>query len=365
MRTRKVDLEGSESINASTECPPENQTQETERCTTPTTTTTDGQNNPDDHETTTTSTTTTLPDFVTVCGKVINVKNKEGVDAATVTIQEQPGPTAESDSSGDFCIENVDWKKAKIFNGTKVGWVDSSGEMPDKTPEDGKISGVVIYMSQELPVTDWRIVLTWGNAPLDLDARTSIGSNCLVSYQTNPVNQRSVTCDKGIKAKLDLDHCFYTEPDTTAGKYTCSTKYSPGGPSVQAKPETTTITNVDPDKFDDKFEIVFHVSNYMVCKNYKKGGGTVTNNLTQTSLCPSGEVKNDGSEYPEKDTGTMQDSKAEVKVFHGDKQVAHFKLANGDGVLKYLETPYPQVPYTEWWVFSINVKNETVTPFKG
>jgi len=275
-----------------------------------------------------------IASIITVCGTVKNVKDNSGVPSATVSIGEKK---AESKSNGDFCIEDVQAADGTTVDAKKDKWVDGSTNLPQ--PLDQDINGIVVYLSQELGAKEWRIILSWGMTPLDLDARTNIGNNwnadntdnvdCDVSYDA-----RDVTCPKNnIGGKLDLDHCFYTEDE----KYTCSKNYSPGGPSHEAKPETTTLTNVDPDKCGDDCKIVFHVSNYMVCKAWNQ--------------C-------DGGHYPEKDTGTLGDSKAEVTVIHGDEQVAFFELANGDGKIRYSD------PYSEWWVFSIDVKTAKVTDCK-
>lgn len=189
---------------------------------------------------------------------------------------------------------------------------------------------------------------------MDLDAKTTYWdakttsekkSDCAVSY-----DQRTKTCDNGIEALLDQDHCFYSEELFSTGrpKHTCDVPENGmnGGPSEVQRPETTTLKNVDP-KIGGK--IVFHVSNYMVCHVHKN--------------CPAG--------TPEKDTGNLLDSQAEVTVWHGDKWKADFKIkdiAKSNGFIKYGEQHWPKSwgtwhpEFAEWHVFAIDVKNSKVMP---
>merc|ERR1719230_2134448 len=189
--------------------------------------------------------------------------------------------------------------------------------------------------------------------PLDLDARTFIGNNwngqspnknvqCDVSYQTG---ERNVLCPKNnIGGKLDLDHCFYTKD----GKWSCNEAYTPGGPSSEAKPETTTLTNVDPETCGDDCKIVFHVTRYMVCRDWER-------DYPPNKYCPQ------RATFPIEDTGKLIDAEAEVKVFNGDNQVAHFFMNTQDGQVQDGEIRYPDTNgYEEWWVFYIDVKTGTV-----
>lgn len=274
-----------------------------------------------------------------VCGKVKDVHDNSPVPEAKVKIQNLE---AVSDATGGFCIENVPAGSAAL-NATKDGWVDTNMELP---PIDKDTTGILVYMSKKQAAKDWRIILTWGETPLDLDAKTTFGSSaaCGVSY-----DQRSTTCPlNGITAELDQDHCFFGSD----GKHSCwKTASMPGGPSNEPKPETTTLENVDASTCGDNCRVVFHVSNYMSCLAYNK--------------CPS--------TCPSADTGTLQASQAEVRVIHGDQQVAFFQLAKGDGKIRYgpdddwakWGMTYNQL-YEEWYVFAIDVnKNNTIVNCKS
>merc|ERR1719163_1109059 len=181
--------------------------------------------------------------------------------------------TNSTDAEGGFCFEKVPADAVATFTATKEEYVDGTAK---QTVTDKMF--VKIYLSPvQTDPKDWRIVLTWGMKPLDLDARTYIGNNwngqspnvnvnCDVSYESS---QRDVLCPKNnIGGKLDLDHCFYTKD----GKWSCNKAYSPGGPSSEAKPETTTLTNVDPETCGDDCKIVFHVTRYMVCRDWERDG---------------------------------------------------------------------------------------------
>lgn len=278
-----------------------------------------------------------------VSGKVLNADDDTAIPGAKVMIGDL---SAESDATGSWSIENVPEGSASLFS-TKDGWVDTKMQLPEIK---GETNDVLVYMSKKLGPKEWKIILTWGKTPLDLDARTEFGdlsdpTTCVVSYQAD---ERSATCpSNGISATLDQDHCFYAE----GGKHSCAKDPSwPGGPSHQGKPETTTLKNVDPGKCgteENDCSIVFHVSNYMVCLAWTADGQMRDpNTSTQPSSCPA--------TAPTKDTGTIADSEAEVRVIHGDKQVAFFEMAKGQGFRKYPGT------YEEWWVFSIDVQTETV-----
>jgi len=258
-----------------------------------------------------------------VCGQVKNVEDDSDIAGATVKILDK---TAETDATGGFCIEKVPEGTVKP-RATKDGWLDVTrqGTRQKKITKDR--DDVLLYMSKTLSPKDWRIVLTWGKTPLDLDARTQFAkaAGCNVSYDI-----RSATCaQNGIEGKLDQDHCFYAED----GKHSCNKKASlPGGPSHESKPETTTLTNVDPAQGG---KITFHVSNYMVCLAWNN--------------CPAG--------APSEDTGTLAASQAEVKVIHGDKEVAFYQLAKQEGNIRYQNY---DAQYHEWWVFYIDVKESKV-----
>jgi hypothetical protein len=273
----------------------------------------------------------TLAPFSTdfeVCGTVKNAEDNSAIPGAKVEILDK---VAESNATGGFCIQKVP-DGASTLTSTKDGWVDTNMSL-DPITEDTK--GILVYMSKKFDSPkDWRIVLTWGKTPLDLDARTQFGDDadtCAVSYAS-----RSATCAQNdIQGKIDLDHCFYSEEKNAAGdrKHSCNKSPTlPGGPSDEPKPETTTLTNVDPAQGG---KITFHVSNYMVCLAWK--------------TCPAG--------TPSEDTGTLAASQAEVKVIHGDKEVAFYQLAQGEGNIRYQNYG---AQYEEWWVFYIDVKESKV-----
>jgi len=195
-----------------------------------------------------------------VCGKVHNVNDNSPVPGAKVKIENLE---TESDATGSFCIKNVP-KGAASLNSTKEGWVDTNMTL---APITKSTKDILVPMSKILAAKEWKIILTWGKTPLDLDARTEFGvlsnaTECAVAY-----NKRSATCPQnGIAAKLDQDHCFYSNETNQYGyrKHSCVKDASlPGGPSDEAKPETTTLTNVDADTCGNDCTIVFHVSNYM------------------------------------------------------------------------------------------------------
>ena len=127
-----------------------------------------------------------------------------------------------TDDNGVFDAEGVPTGEVRV-SVTKDGYISA-----EKTiTVAGDIFGAFadISLSPVLPHDGWRVVLTWGQSPADLDSHTYFGDSCHASY-----SQRHASCS-GVTANLDVD-------DTNG--------YGP---------ETTTLTHVNS-------KIVFKVHNY-------------------------------------------------------------------------------------------------------
>jgi len=293
--------------------------------------------------TTTTATTTTEGQGGTlgvtkkVCGIVRDAADATNViDKATVKIGDV---TTESNSTGKFCAD-VEVGEYTLTGTKQPEWLDTEQQLSvTEETED-----VTVDMSKKLPPKDWRIILSWGKTPLDLDARTQFGKfdpkptwrgDCSVFYE----EKGPKTCSlNGIEGQVDQDHCYFS----TAG--------NPGRPcgasaSKGSKPETTTLKNVDASTCKNDCKIGFHVSNYV--------GSSIHwwKSDPNTYPLPSG--------VPEEDTGTLADSEATVRVIHGEEEVAFFELAKQQGFLQW-----PGSDASEWWVFTIDVSTSKVVECK-
>jgi hypothetical protein len=272
-----------------------------------------------------------------VCGVVRDAADATNViDKATVKIGDV---TTESNSTGKFCAD-VEVGEYTLTGTKQPEWLDTEQQLSvTEETED-----VTVDMSKKLPPKDWRIILSWGKTPLDLDARTQFGKfdpkptwrgDCSVSYEEKGPKPCSLN---GIEGQVDQDHCYFS----TAG--------NPGRPcgasaSKGSKPETTTLKNVDASTCKNDCKIGFHVSNYV--------GSSIHwwKSDPNTYPLPSG--------VPEEDTGTLADSEATVRVIHGEEEVAFFELAKQQGFLQW-----PGSDASEWWVFTIDVSTSKVVECK-
>lgn len=283
-------------------------------------------------------TTTPAPPGIKVCGTVRDASDfKNVIDKATVVIGSF---TTETDSSGKFCAE-VPQGDYTLTATKQPEWLDTKQPLTVvESRED-----ITVDMSKKLPPKDWRIILSWPKTPLDLDARTQFGGkiseftgDCHVAYNSKGPK----TCPQnGIEGHLDQDHCFLS---TAYPGASWSTPGKPCGASATAesKPETTTLTNVDPSTCKNDCKIGFMVSNY------------VANSIYFESL---GHALPDG--VPQEDTGTLADSEATVRVIHGDEEVAFFEIAKQQGFIQW-----PGTLYSQWNVFYIDVSTSTVVECK-
>jgi len=272
------------------------------------------------------------PPKVKVCGKVKSASDNTPVPGANVQVQGQT-LAAVSDILGKFCITEVPQGKV-ILLASKTGWVDTEKHLPNIT---GDTDGIIVELSKTIAPKDWRIILTWGKTPLDLDARPKFGNDesCSVMYD----NRGPVTCPaNGITGTLDLDHCWYGAD----GKKTCNDA------SHEGKPETVTLRDVDPDTCGNDCKIVYYVTSFWPnCHQWQGPGYCWQTDCGGGAYCPAA------------DTGTIETSQAHVRVIHGDEEVAEFSVAKGDGKMQW-----PGIWATTWFVFYIDVKTGVVHPCK-
>jgi hypothetical protein len=185
-------------------------------------------------------------------GTVIDSQTGEGLANATVSLaasKKSTGLTVSTDANGDFLIEDVPV-------GSYTCTIQISGYFVREITNVEVIEGIVNQLDQQTIVqsptgTEYRIILTWGETPYDLD-----------SHLTGPVSDGSANrfhmyfYDKtpDINVNLDVDDTWSYGPETTtiytfmAGTYRFSVhNYSDqtteGGAGIASSPARVEIYN--------------------------------------------------------------------------------------------------------------------------
>jgi len=242
---------------------------------------------------------------VTVSGRVKNAVDQSPVEGAKVQYDDH---TVTTDGKGGFELDvNVlgDEPEKVTLTVTKEGFIDEEHTeeiTSNRKPEEE----VVVEMSPKLEPGQLRFVMVWGPQPNDLDAITKFGpggENCKVDYNAKT---KKKTCENGVSGILDWDHCWYWDGED---------KGSCPDPSKETEPETTTISAAE---CSGECKISYKVNNYS------------------------------GEQHPQKDKGTLEESKAVVKVYSGNKAVATFRAGE-----------HGKIDGHYWYVFSVDVKKGT------
>jgi len=146
-------------------------------------------------------------------GKIANAVNLNAVEGATVKVKQGDVEiTATTDSQGIFSARGVPSGQVTLEI-SKDGFIHSEKELQ----VEGSVmsgSGADVVISPNLPEDGWRVVLTWGKKPKDLDSHVYYGrrGSCHMYYGKTKVKCRSAY---RVEAHLDVDDTESYGPETT------------------------------------------------------------------------------------------------------------------------------------------------------
>lgn len=165
------------------------------------------------------------PKVILLRGQVRDALNAEGIPGALVSITNVKGEAAikplTSTPDGSFIMPDLPPGTYKV-KATAEGYIDADQEF---TVVANEAKTIDLLLSGVLSESTFRAVLSWGKAPLDLDAHMKVidvVSGLVVSdiYYDNYMFQ-----DANVKASLDIDNVDGLGPETitftmpTLGKY--------------------------------------------------------------------------------------------------------------------------------------------------
>jgi len=204
----------------------------------------------------------------TIAGKVLDATNNNPVKKVTVSVKAGMATMqSRTDSHGMYSLAGVPAGPVEV-TASKSGYISVDKNISLHGDIMSSDEAGHLTLSPVLPPSGWRVVLTWGSQPLDLDSHMYFGaSESCHMYYSRP----RVYCSNGITSTLDVD-------DTRS--------YGP---------ETTTLTDVGTKcRSQTTCKFIFRVKNY--------------------------------SRRPD-----IATSKAVVKVYTGDRLAYEFKIESGDG----------------------------------
>jgi hypothetical protein len=140
----------------------------------------------------------------TVCGTVISFTTGEGITGVTITVSEHAFFTTTTDSNGDFTFDVPSGNQTLVF--TKAGYAFSDLTVSVIEGEAIHMESNSIYGQPVLSSGQYRIVLTWGAEPPDLDSH-------LITPRGEEVYFGNKETDAG-DANLDVDDTTSYGPET-------------------------------------------------------------------------------------------------------------------------------------------------------
>ena len=152
-------------------------------------------------------TTPAVPTDGSITGKVVNAIDAAAISGATVTLSGVSSGTTTSDASGNYSFTSLAYGNYTITV-SKTGFVNDSKQV---TVSSSTAVTANFALSPPMAAGEYRIILTWGQDPRDLDSHLWVpGTTPYEIYYSNTGSQSSSPF-----AVLDVDDTSSYGPETT------------------------------------------------------------------------------------------------------------------------------------------------------